>query len=119
MYGIQPTFFKISGDLIKTKLSLIIIISFRQVVFPYNLKVGIVYSIHKRDSAMVCSKYRPISILLIFRKLRDKLMHKRLSEYLEKYNIFYDHQFRFQKGKLTEHLVLNLDENIIKAIEKD
>ena len=46
-------------------------------------------------------------------------MHKRLSEYLEKYNIFYDHQFRFQKGKLTEHLVLNLDENIIKAIEKD
>ena len=46
-------------------------------------------------------------------------MHKRLSEYLKKYNIFYDHQFRFQKGNLTEHLVLNLDENIIKAIEKD
>ena len=44
-------------------------------------------------------------------------MHKRLSDYLNKYNIFYDHQFGFQKEKLTDHAVLDLHANIIKAIE--
>ena len=34
------------------------------------------------------------------------------------YNILYDHQFGFQKGKLTEHAELDLYANKIKAIEK-
>ena len=45
-------------------------------------------------------------------------MHKRLSDYLNKYKILYDHQFGFQKGKSTEHAALDLYTNIIKAIEK-
>ena len=73
--------------------SLIINESFRQGVFPDNLKVGMVYPIHKVDSEIVCSNYRPISILLIFGKLLEKLMQKRLLDYLNKCNILYDHQF--------------------------
>ena len=99
-------------------MSLIINESFRQSVFPDNLKVGMVYPIQKGDSEMVCSNYRPISILTIFSKLLEKLMHKRLSDYLNKYKIFYDHQFGFQKRKSTEHAALDLHTNIIKAIEK-
>ena len=45
-------------------------------------------------------------------------MYKRLSDYLNKYNILYHHQFGFQKGKLTEHAALDLYANIIKATEK-
>ena len=104
--------------MIKTKLCLIINESFRQGVFRDNLKVGMVYPIHRGDSEMVCSNYRPISILPIFSKLLEKLMHKRLSDYLNKYKMLYDHQFRFQKGKSTEHAALDLYTNIIKAIEK-
>ena len=104
--------------MIKTKLCLIINESFRQGVFRDNLKVGMVYPIHKGDSEMVCSNYRPISILPIFSKLLEKLMHKRLSNYLKKYKILYDHQFGFQKGKSTEDAALDLYRNIIKAIEK-
>ena len=85
MYGISPKFVKISADVIKTKLSLIVNESFRQVVFPDTLKVGMVYLIHKGDSEMVCSNYRPISVLPIFSKLLEKLMHKRLLDYLNKY----------------------------------
>ena len=73
--------------------SLIINESFRQGVFPDNLKVGMVYPIHKVDSEIVCTNYRPISILHIFGKLLEKLMQKRLSDYLNKCNILYDHQF--------------------------
>ena len=77
-----------------------------------------VYPIHEGDSEMVCSNYRPISLLPIFNKFHEKLMDKRLSDYLSKYNILYDHQFGFQKGKSTEHAALGLYANIIKAIEK-
>ena len=56
----QFKFVKISAEVIKTKLSLIINESFSQGVFPDNLKVGMVYPIHKGDSEMVCSNYRPI-----------------------------------------------------------
>ena len=35
-------------------------------------------------------------------------MHKRLSDYLNKYNILFDHQFGFQKRKSTEHAALDL-----------
>ena len=62
----QFKFVKISAEVIKTKLSLIINESFSQGVFPDNLKVGMVYPIHKGDSKMVCSNYRPISILPMF-----------------------------------------------------
>ena len=62
----QFKFVKISAEVIKTKLSLIINESFSQGVFPDNLKVGMDYPIHKGDSEMVCSNYRPISILPMF-----------------------------------------------------
>ena len=77
-----------------------------------------VYPIHKGDSEMVCSDYRPISILPIFGKLLERLMHKRLSDYLSKYKILYDHQSGFQKRKSTENAALDLYGKIIKAIEK-
>ena len=80
--------------------------------------MGTFYPIHKGDSKMLCSNYRPISILPIFSKLLEKLMHKRLLDYLNKYKILHDHQFGFQKGKSTEDEALDLYTNIIKAIEK-
>ena len=75
-----------------------------------------VYRIHKGDPEMLCSNYTPISILPVFRKILGK-KYKRLSVYLNKYNMLYDHQFGFQKGKSTKDAVLDLYANIIKAIE--
>ena len=76
-----------------------------------------VYPIQRGDSEMVCSNYRPISILPIFNKQLEKLMHKRLSDYPNKYNILYDHQLGFQEGKSTQHAALDLYANITKVIK--
>ena len=35
-------------------------------------------------------------------------MQRRLSDYLNQYNILYDYQFGFQTGKSTEHAALDL-----------
>ena len=72
---------------------------------------------HKSDSKLLYSNYRPISILPLFSKTLEKLMHHRLMDYLIKYKFLYEHQFGFQKGKSTEHAILDLHSNLIKAIE--
>ena len=77
-----------------------------------------VHPIHKDESKMQCSNYRPISILPIFSKMVEKVMHNRLMGYLEKYDMSFKHQFEFQKGKSTEHAILDLYSNIIQVIEK-
>ena len=85
---------------------------------PDKLKVGLIHPIHKGQSNMICSNYRPISILPIFSKILEKLMHKRITSFLEKHELLFKHQYGFQKGKSTEHAILDLHSNIIKAIEK-
>ena len=44
-------------------------------------------------------------------------MHERLTLSLDRYNILYKHQYGFQIGKSTDHAILDLHTNIIKAIE--
>ena len=44
-------------------------------------------------------------------------MYSRLFEFIDKYNILYKKKFGFQKGKCTQHAILDLYSNIIKAIE--
>ena len=92
--------------------------SFKEGIFPARLKVGMVHPIHKGESKMQCSNYQPISTLPIFRKIVEKVRLKILIGYLEKYDILFKHQFGFQKGKSTEHVILDVYSNITEAIEK-
>ena len=66
---------------------------------------------------MLCSNHRPISILSIFSKIIEKLVHKRLTLFLIRYNILYKHQNGFQRGKLIDHAIRDLQTNIIRAAE--
>ena len=72
-----------------------------------------VYPIHKGDSDMVYSNYGLILNLPIFSKLLEKLVCKRLLDYITKYNMLYNHQFGYQKRKSTEHVALDLYANMI------
>lgn len=47
--------------------------------------------------------YRPISILNVFSKILEKLVHKRLSTYLETNNLLSKFQFGFRKNFSTTH----------------
>ena len=67
---------------------------------------------------MICANYRPISILPVLSKILEKLVHKRLINYLDKYELLFKHQYGFPKGKSTEHTISDLQKNITEAIEK-
>ena len=66
--------------------------------YPNLLKIVKVIPIHKGGSTQDVSNYRPISLLSIFDKIIEKLMHKRLYNFLMEHNILYQNQFGFRKN---------------------
>ena len=69
---------KLIPDLILVPLCNIINVSFNTGVFPNLLKLVKVIPIHKGGSKQDMNNYRPISLLSVFDKIMEKLMHKRL-----------------------------------------
>ena len=99
---------KLSPEHIKKCLSQIFTASFCERIAPDNLKSAVIYPIRKGETKILCSNYRPISILHIFSKILEKLMHKRLTSFLDRY-ILYKHQYSFQRGKSTDHAALDFE----------
>ena len=73
----------------------------------------------EKGSKLDCSDYRPISLLSNVNKIFEKLMYKRLYEFLLKHNCIYDLQFGFREQHSTTHALLNLTENISNALDKN
>ena len=59
----------------------------------------------------------PISILPLFIKIFEKLIYTRIIDFINKNELLFQHQFGFQKGKSTEHGIVDLYSNIIKGTE--
>ena len=63
------------------------------------------------------SKYRPISILPLFSKIFERVMHSRIIDYLDKYNILYDEQYGFRKNHSTDLALVNVTDFILSSLE--
>ena len=83
-YGISVKVVKMSKTLISAQLSNIFNQSFQSGIFPDKIKFACVTPIHKGNSKLNMTNYRPISILPTFNKSLEKLMYKRLQNFLEK-----------------------------------
>ena len=72
----------------------------------------------EKGSNLECSNYRPISLLSNINKIFEKLMYKRLYNFLTKHNCIYKLQFGFRKHHSGNHASIDLTENIRKALDK-
>jgi len=108
---------KLIADLIVTPLCKIINHSFSTGIFPDALKVSKVVPIHKGGTMEDLNNYRPISLLSIFDKLVEKLMHKRLYNFLELHNILFMNQFGFRKNNSTSFALIQITEKIKETID--
>ena len=63
--------------------------------FPSVLKIAKVIPIHPKQSKVDYAYYRPISLLSNIEKIIEKLMYKRLSNFLDINNLIYSLQFGF------------------------
>ena len=86
-------------------------------VFPSVLKTAKLVSIFKKDSKLDYSNYRPISLLSNVEKVLEKLMYRRLYTFLNSNNIIYNLQFGFRQQYSTSHALINVTENITKALD--
>ena len=67
-------------------------------VFPSLLKIVKVVPVYKKDSKLDCHNYRPFSPLSNIEKKLEKLMYKRVHQFLTGNNIIYDLQFGFRQN---------------------
>ena len=86
-------------------------------VFPSVLKTAKVVPVFKKDSKLDYSNYRPISLLSNIEKILKKLMYKRLYTFLNNNNIIYNLQFGFRQQYSSSHVLINVTENIGKALD--
>ena len=68
-------------------------------VYPDLLKIVKVIPIHKVGPQEI-NNYRRISLLSIFDKIMEKMIHKKLYNFLEERNILYHNQHSYKKTTL-------------------
>ena len=117
IYGISPKFVKASSVSLSTLLCPIFNLSLSTGRVPDSLKMAKVIPVYKSGSKLEPINYRPISLLPLFSKVLEKIMHTRLYNFIEQENILYQNQYGFQKAKSTEHAILSIQSKIVQALE--
>ena len=103
-----PTFTKILTEIIN--------LSFEQGTCPTQFKTAKVIPIHKNGSKKDVSNYRPISLLSSFSKIFEKLMHSRISNFLNVNQSLHEMQYGFRSGRSCEHALLMAQHEILSSL---
>ena len=104
-------------NIIEAPLAELIIKSFQSGIFADIFKIAKVILIFKTESRVLCSSYRPIS-LLSNSKLIGELMHKRVYS-LEQQNCFYNAQFVFRLSLSTNNALISISENMQSYLDQN
>ena len=91
--------------------------SFVTGIFPDIYKIAKIIPVYKSGDKTSASNYRPISLLPAFSKILEKLISKRLFNFISNNNIIFSGQYGFLRGKSTEHAMLDIVDKINNAIE--
>ena len=75
--------------------------------FPIKMQIAKVAVLFKKGNRNELGNYRPVSILPIFSKPLEKIIHCRISNFVETCNILTTHQFGFSKNRSTELALLH------------
>ena len=93
--------------------------SFRDGVFPRELKKARIVPIYKTGDKSLINNYRPISILSFYSKVFEKLMYNKLYNFIEANDILYAHQYGFRRGHSTQQAIITLINKITKSVNSD
>jgi len=84
---------------------------------PDLMKLAEVIPIFKSKDKESLNNYRPISLLPTFSKVLEKIVYKRLYNFLLTQSIFYESQYGFRSKHSTNHAVHELVDNILTAMD--
>ena len=92
--------------------------SIEEGVFPVNMKKADIVPLYKSKDKQECSNYRPISLLITLSKLLEKIVYKRVYQFLEKTGQIFPSQYGFRTSHSCENTVSELLSTIIKGKEQ-
>ena len=87
-------------------------------VYPDCDKVAKVTPLFKKGDPSIADNYRPISVLSQINKIFEKLIHERLTSFVDEHSILPNTQFGFRKKHSTSHGITHLNEQITKNLEQ-
>jgi hypothetical protein len=86
--------------------------------FPDQLKIAKVKPLYKRGLDTDVGNYRQVSLISVFTKIIEKIMHKRLLSFLNNSNIINNKQHGFCKGKLTNTAIAEFIERVYESMDE-
>ena len=104
--------------MISRPLEIIFNASFARGIVPDKFKIARVLPVFKNEIQTNMSNYRPISLLSVFNRILEIEMYIRLSNFIEKMNIFYAKQIGFRPHHSAEHAIVSIVDKINEGIEK-
>ena len=116
---IPTLIFKKTSHILTPIISELFNLSIRQGVFPSCLKTGRVIPIFKSGKKDQTTNYRPITTLPVLAKIFEKLAHKRMTNFIDKFNLIGRNQFGFLAGHNTSDALLEFLDKAYDAINQN
>jgi hypothetical protein len=99
-------------DLISEPLCKLVNLSIETGIVPDKMKIARIIPIFKSGDNRLFSNYRPISVLPIFSKILERVVHNRLMNYINVNQILFKNQYGFRKNHSTSLALINLYDKI-------
>ncbi len=116
--GISSSTLKLIAPVISEKLADLFNESIAKHVFSECLKTAKVLPFHKSDDSKDPNNFQPISLLSQISKIFEKIIYKRMNNFISKHKLFSRSQFGFQKNKSCVDAILKPTETIRKTIDQ-
>lgn len=117
-YWISNYLIKKTIDFISEPLAFVLSQCLQKGFFSDLLKISKITPVFKKGDKRLPQNYRPISLIPIFSKILESVMHNQLNSYFSHNNLFTNCQFGFRKGLSTTTALLNLVDKSMQAFEK-
>ena len=118
--SIPTNIFQLIQEISSDPLAEITNLSFETGIYFNNLKISKTIPVfNEKGSNLECSNYRPISLLSNINKIIEKLIRKRVYNFLTSHNCIYELQFGFRDNHSTNHALINLTEDIRNALDNN
>ena len=85
-------------------------------IFPTNWKKANIIPLQKNGDKTDVNNLRPISLLPLPGKLLERIIHTKLSSYLEGYNLLDSKQNGFRKNRSTIGTVVDLTDDVLQGL---
>ncbi len=115
--GISMILVKSISKEVSVPLTKIINLSLSTGVVPDDMKMAKVIPLYKAKNKELFTNYRPISLLPTFSKLLEKVVHKRLYQFLQKHNILYPNQYGFRRKRSTCDAITDFTFDVLQTLD--